>query len=373
MTTKVRESTLDVPLTPGVIGVIGGPLVLVNTANTVNLSTLSDTTQNISFTGSVTIAGFQILDGQTYICKAMSEFRILTGASIATPTSKDISVRTGDSFIIRAVATNVVQILCYSRFSAPNITQSASCRLDLDSGSGNLVLSRFNGVTIPINGINEIIPGATVTLAPTGLTPDTIYYIYAYMSGANMLLEASTTGHTKSTITGVEIKIADATRTLVGMVRPVTGPIFADSLEQRFVVSWYNTKPAAMSANLSSDVVIAGTYPVVPVPLSTEVTVEFIAFADRRLTCTAIAPTSNDTATAVTYTSIGLLGSPVGASAIQTTVAATVGVINSVTQAFSGTTFEGYYSASICGAATLGSDTTWYADPSTYLQVIVEI
>jgi hypothetical protein len=56
------------------------------------------------------------------------------------------------------------------------------------------------------------------------------------------VLEVSTTGHATSPTTGVEIKSGDSTRTLVGMVYTTAASVFADSLSQRFVASWFNRR-----------------------------------------------------------------------------------------------------------------------------------
>ena len=79
------------------------------------------------------------------------------------------------------------------------------------------MLKPEGGNLIWINGALETIPDAGVTLAPTGNAANTLYYIYAYMSGSTMMLEYSTTGYAVQTGTGVRIKTGDATRTFVGL------------------------------------------------------------------------------------------------------------------------------------------------------------
>ncbi|MBB4422302.1 hypothetical protein GGD66_000828 [Bradyrhizobium sp. CIR48] len=119
---------------------------------------------------------------------------------------------------------------------------TGQCRL-VKSGS-NVVLQQFNGKAIRINGQVCTVPNAGVSLAPTGLTPGTSYFIYATQSGGVVnALEASTTAHATSTTSGnegTEIKSGDDTRSLVGMARIITGPAWADSATQRFVISWFN-------------------------------------------------------------------------------------------------------------------------------------
>lgn len=134
--------------------------------------------------------------------------------------------------------------------ASTEITFHGQCRLT-KSGS-NLLLSRFNGNKLAINGVIEAIPSAGVTLAPTGLVVSTLYYIYAYMNAGVMTLEALTTTHATDATTGVEIKSGDATRTLVGMARPTTGPAWTYSATDKSVRSWFNDRGIAaggVSAN----------------------------------------------------------------------------------------------------------------------------
>lgn len=112
------------------------------------------------------------------------------------------------------------------------------CRL-AKSGA-NVVLLPCNGNSLNIGGVVCKIPAPGVSLPPTGLTPGTEYYVYAYMNAGVMTLEASTTGHSTDADTGVEIKTGDATRTLVGYVRPIAGPAFQDTSKQRLVRTWFN-------------------------------------------------------------------------------------------------------------------------------------
>lgn len=115
-------------------------------------------------------------------------------------------------------------------------------RVRLIKSGADLLLNPHDGNSLIIDGSVEVVPSAGVTLAATGLTIDTDHFIYAFMSGSTMTLEASTTGHATDSTTGVEIKSGDSTRTLVGMARPITGPVWADTTAQRFVISWFNRR-----------------------------------------------------------------------------------------------------------------------------------
>lgn len=125
------------------------------------------------------------------------------------------------------------------------------CRL-IKSGA-NIVLQPYQGNLITIAGAAVKIPAGGVSLPPAGLTPGTVYLIYACMGAGGLTLEASTVGHATDITTGVEIKQADFTRTLVGMVRPIAGPAFQDATNQRFVISWFNQRPIPLQAVLAAN------------------------------------------------------------------------------------------------------------------------
>lgn len=114
------------------------------------------------------------------------------------------------------------------------------CRL-VKSGA-NIVLQPYNGNRLTINNSICLIPTAGVSLAPTGLVPSTLYYIYAFMNGGAMALGASATGHATDANTGIEIMSGDPTRVLVGMAYVITGPAFIDTATRRMVASWFNRR-----------------------------------------------------------------------------------------------------------------------------------
>jgi hypothetical protein len=113
----------------------------------------------------------------------------------------------------------------------------------LSKSLSNLLLSPVNGNNIIINSVVQQIPAGGITLPPTGLNPNTLYYIYAFMSGGTMALMASTANHVTSTYDGVEIMNTDQTKTLVGMAYTITGPAWADgNTGQMYVLSWFNPR-----------------------------------------------------------------------------------------------------------------------------------
>ena len=171
------------------------------------------------------------------------------------------------------------------------------CRLTFDSP--NLRLNRFNGRLITINGVAEEIPSSGVALAATGLTVGTLYYIYAWMNSGTMTLEASTTAPATHT-DGTQIKTGDATRALVGMARPITGPAWVDSATQRFVRSWHND-PGVFGRNRFT--AARSTTSTSAVELNTEIRVEFLVWSGEAVHASANGCHQNN-GTNNTYTQI---------------------------------------------------------------------
>jgi hypothetical protein len=141
---------------------------------------------------------------------------------------------------------------------------STECRLYPNDGDGLI-----------IRGRQYRIPRTGVALAVTGLTPSATYNVYAYDNGSGGLaLEASPIGHTLSAVGGIECKVGDESRTLVGKVILIAGPAFAEDTTQRYVASWFNRRQKTMIMNLTSNT-FANT---APVQISNSVA--FLAWAD---------------------------------------------------------------------------------------------
>ncbi|MCP3017952.1 hypothetical protein [Cupriavidus basilensis] len=143
----------------------------------------------------------------------------------------------------------------------------AACRL-VYSG-GNLVLNRYRGLYayIPGSGIVAI-PSGGITLAPSGLTASTLYYIYLTAAGALM---ASTTGHTTDSNTGIEVMSGDNTKLFVGMEYASGTTTWAGLCR-----SWFNDPGMFLVTPLTSSTVVNGN--VIGVEVSSALRIAFLAF-----------------------------------------------------------------------------------------------
>lgn len=226
------------------------------------------------------------------------------------------------------------------------------CRL-VKSGS-NLALQPYNGNKLVINGVSETIPSAGVTLAPTGLSATTLYYIYAFMSLGVMYLEASTTGYSTDTTTGVKIKTGDPSRTLVGMARTIAGPAWQDATNQRLVASYFNRLPRYVTAAFSTARTTTSTS---AVEINAEIRNEFLTWGDSLGTEFSGYGSNNGAAGVAIVSAIGLDGAVTILSSVSLNSPASTYAMNLANGTFYETT-EGYHYTTVVGNVS-GNTGTW--------------
>lgn len=238
------------------------------------------------------------------------------------------------------------------------------CYLSLSGG--NLKLSPYNGNKLTINGGAQTVPSAGVTLAPAGLTVGALIYIYAYMSGATMTLEASTTGHATDSTTGVEIKSGDATRTLVGMCVPQTGPAFADSGTKRLVLSWFNRRNKEVN-NLS----IAGgtTGSATAQEINSSDRILFLSWNNDAVNCYANVSTTSNNSGSTWAITFGLDGTGYGYTNFNGGTA--IGGPVSLSTAYCQEVSEGSHYATVMGQISGGNTLTVQGGGTSTIRAIV--
>lgn len=227
------------------------------------------------------------------------------------------------------------------------------CRLTFQSATA-LLLSPFGGQNLNIGGRPQAVPSAGVTVANTGLLASTTYYVYAYMSGATMALELSTTGH--SATNGVETKTGDITRTLVGMCRTngSTPGQFLDNATNVCVLSYFNRLRKIGRAKFTANRTVAAAAGAFA-EVNTEIRVNFLTWADepvRQAICGGWTVTG--AATAYGYASIDNDNS--GQRAWCAHSASTTGTFASVDER---SVSEGYHFGSLTGNCEGGTNALW--------------
>ncbi|WP_107327508.1 hypothetical protein [Agrobacterium pusense] len=152
------------------------------------------------------------------------------------------------------------------------------CRLSVQSATA-LLLSPYSGNSLVINGAPVKIPSAGVTLSNSGLSANTVYNVYAFLSGATLTLEASGTAHSPDSSTGVEIKSGDPTRTLVGKIRTNATSNFADTTNYRGCINWFNRRQLNVTGGSGTNSTSSSSY----IDLGGSISCSFLAWGDEAL------------------------------------------------------------------------------------------
>ena len=238
------------------------------------------------------------------------------------------------------------------------------CRLSL-SGA-NLLLAPVDGNKLIINSQFEDVPDAGITLAPPA-TSGTLYYIYAYMVGSTMTLEASTTAYAVQAATGVTIKTGDATRTLVGMARTESSA-WVNSASQRLVRTYFNDLGGATNTFFTAN---RNTSSSSFVELNTEIRSFFLVWA-RELVEIAINGSATSGAAGDVRTTIGIDGTTpedVYQNASNYAVGASCGI--SLCLYKTGLS-EGYHYATLLGAV-LVANANWFGAATAPLRCTLQV
>lgn len=231
----------------------------------------------------------------------------------------------------------------------------------LTLSGGDLLLARSRGRLITINGVHESIPSAGVTLAASGLTPATLYYIYAYMNTGTMTLEASATAYAVDSTTGVVIKSGDATRTLVGMVYPETGPVFTNTPKKRFVRSW-NDNGVVLFNNFTANRSTTAPH-ATPQEVNNEIRCQFLLWAGESVEATINGSVTTATVSGGVTASVAFNSTttPEATGAVSIIAAANT-VLPISAAAFKEGLTEGLNYATLMGWAAASGQVTFYGD-----------
>ena len=222
-------------------------------------------------------------------------------------------------------------------------------------------LGVINGTVTVTSSTQYTIPLTHANLASTADTGSTglLYYVYAFMVGATMTLEAVPVGHSTSATTGVEQKSTDATRALVGLARTVAGPAFADSLTQRFVASWFNRALRLGQINNIS----TSTSSAALTPLANTL-VEVLSWGDEEFSWN-IGGSASNPSTSSSQTSPFLDGAAVTP---QPQISISAGFNVNVQTSGDAIVAEGYHNLQVAGSSGVGT-TTWSVTSNAHVRI----
>ena len=189
------------------------------------------------------------VEGQAVVFSAASNNTAAATINVNAVGAKNLLRKDGSSLKVNDLQADFVYTAIYDGvdfiLQDTQVHTSGQCKISI--GGGDVILSRYNGYKLSINNVLEDIPSSGVLLSTTSLSPNTLYYVYAYMSGSTMTLEASATASAVNSVNGVRIKSGDATRTLVGMARTDGSTLWS------LYKSWFNDDGSIGYSYFSTD------------------------------------------------------------------------------------------------------------------------
>jgi hypothetical protein len=211
-------------------------------------------TLGVAVSGYLTFAAAGVPDGAKVIygirdgVNSEAGYGTYTAAGTTLSRDKILASTNGGSAISLSGGAEV-----YITMAAESLPQPLSSGLLVCTNTTTLTFQPFNGDRIKIAGLWYKIPSAGITGSNTGvflngvgasnLAASTVYYVYLFNNAGTLTFDYSTTGRVTDTTSGnvgTEIKSADNTRSLIGMVRVNASAQFTDNNGSRLTLSWFN-------------------------------------------------------------------------------------------------------------------------------------
>ncbi len=220
------------------------------------------------------------VEGQSVVFSAASNNTAAATINVNSVGAKNLLRKDGSSLKVNDLQADFVYTAIYDGvdfiLQDTQVHTSGQCKISI--GGGDVILSRYNGYKLSINNVLEDIPAAGVLLPTTSLSPSTLYYVYAYMSGSTMTLEASATASAVNSVNGVRIKSGDATRTLVGMARTSGSTLWS------LYKSWFNDDGIISHSYFTADRSTNNTAGFTEI--NSELRIDFLSWASQKITVT---------------------------------------------------------------------------------------
>jgi hypothetical protein len=218
------------------------------------------------------------------------------------------------------------------------------------------------GNKIWVNGRSRTIPDGGISLAPTGLSLYTAYYIYVAWDGSALKLEPSTVGFAQTG--GLWHKSGDMSRTLVGYAWVTDvgtgGPSWTDTDYTRGVLSLFNQDERTGHGQLTAYRSITSE---AAVEVHPEIRCYFIAWGFTNITMTMtgsayVNPAGHSFTSFLTLDGVGVAAITLGASATN--------VRTNITSVATRTlpAQDMIHTLSLYGAVSAGGTATWEGEPS---------
>lgn len=209
--------------------------------------------------------------------------------------------------------------------------------------------------------VEKTIPDAGITVACTGLTADTDYYLYVYDSSGTLTLERSQTAPT--TQNGISVKNGSTSRTTIARCRTnASGAIttYNDDASTQLVCNAYNRRVIALVKTESTDSWSYSSTAIRALNNSASNRVQFVSSGVDAVHARAQAAVFSATVTGTV--GIGLDGTGADDSTVRHRGGALSGTLDTTTAEYAAVPAAGFHYLQIVEHNGSASALTWYGD-----------
>lgn len=141
----------------------------VASSSTVNLTSSAPNTRHINITGTTTINGFTIAIGQCYFVRFAGALTLTNSASLITQNGNNITTAAGDTCILRALAADQVEILCFTKAVSQSLGDGQSVQTLTGSRAFGTTYTNTTGRPIFVSVVVSTTGSSTVAGGPVRL------------------------------------------------------------------------------------------------------------------------------------------------------------------------------------------------------------
>lgn len=182
-------------------------------AGVIDLTANAPSSNDVRFTGALAVTGFTVAAGRDIFFVAGGAMKFVNGAGLVTNTGADVQFAAGDSGILRATASNVVELLCYSSVSTvftSRISLSGAAAGAPGYGSTNNRFRVFSNVDENVGSdlalANSATAGCSITVNTAGRYA--IKYVDNYSASDTGAITINDPNGTVSTIAAANLRDA---------------------------------------------------------------------------------------------------------------------------------------------------------------------
>jgi hypothetical protein len=219
-------------------------------AGTVDLTTSAPDSDDIRITGALTVTAFTVAVGRVIRVTAGGAFTLTNNANIVTQTGVNIVAASGDTFMLRATAANVVEVLSYSKASGVVIADGSITPTKLSQPlTAGTAVATTSGTAIDFTSIPSWVKRITLvgsgvsTTGGNALTVQLGTSAGPTTSGYSGTITNQTGGTTTSMSLGFQINVGQGASDVM-FINAVFTKVSGETWVASYQVAYSNATPA---------------------------------------------------------------------------------------------------------------------------------